>query len=138
MMQAQTSLLAALLVLLCACASSGRQFSVDSVPMIQRGKWTQVDVQKRFGPPQGVVVRGSGPQLWRYRFEERSTGLDTGVLTRIAGFVARLFGQPFFGSPVNVRSATTTIYRLDVEFDQEGVVMDYTYASETRPEREVY
>jgi len=83
------------------------------------------------------VVRGSGFQLWRYRYEERRT-MDTGTLTRIGAFIARLFGRPGVGSPINVRSSDVTLYQLDVEFDREGVVRDYTYSSETRPSRQVY
>ena len=126
-----------LAVLLCACSTSGRTFDPDSVPFIQRGKWTQLDVRKRFGEPQGVNVRGSGRQVWRYRYSE-STSTDTGVLVRIGRFVASLLGRPFFGSPINVRSTTTTFYQLDVEFDAGGVVTDYTYSRDTRPERQVY
>lgn len=125
------------LLCLVACASSGREFSVDSIPLIQRGRWTQVEVKRQFGQPQGVLVRGSGFQVWRYRYEESRT-MDTGTLTRIGAFVARLLGQRAIGSPVNVRSTDTTIYTLDVEFDGRGVVTDYTYTSETRPSRQVY
>jgi len=124
-------------VLLLACGSSGRRFSVDSIPNIQRGRWTQSDVQRQFGTPQGRSVRGSGFEVWRYRYEESST-TDTGTLTRIGAFIAGLLGQNVIGSPVNVRSTNTTYYTLDVEFNGEGVVTDYQYTSESRPSRQVY
>jgi len=122
---------------LLACASGGRSFSVDSIPNIQRGRWTQSDVQRQFGVPQGRTVRGSGGEVWRYRYEE-SRSTDTGTLQRIGAFIAGILGQGFIGSPVNVRTSDTTFYRLDVQFDRGGVVTDYEYSSETRPSRQVY
>ena len=82
-------------------------------------------------------VRGSGGQVWSYRYSEQQTR-DTGTLARIAGFVARIFGAPFIRPPVNVRTRTTTRYSLDVEFDVEGRVVDYEYSRQTDPERSVY
>ncbi len=122
---------------LLGCGSSGQKFSVDSVPNIRRGSWTQSDVRRQFGPPQGVSVRGSGREVWRYRFEERSS-VDTGFVNRIAGFVGALLGQGIPGSPVNVRRTNQTVYRLDVEFDREGIVRDYEYTRDSRPSTEVY
>ena len=122
---------------LLACASGGRSFSVDSIPNIQRGRWTQSDVQRQFGVPQGRTVCGSGGEVWRYRYEE-SRSTDTGTLQRIGAFIAGILGQGFIGSPVNVRTSDTTFYRLDVQFDREGVVTDYEYSSDTRPSRQVY
>jgi len=126
-----------LLVALSACGSGGRRFSVDSVPNIRRGSWTQQDVRRQFGQPQGVSVRGSGREVWRYQFEESQT-LDTGTLSRIGRFVAALFGRGIPGSPINARSTTRTTYRLNVEFNREGVVQDYEYTRDSRPTREVY
>jgi hypothetical protein len=127
----------ALLLLSLGCASGGRRFNADAVPAIQRGRWTQRDVQRQFGPPTGVQVRGSGNQVWNYRYNERSSA-DTGTITRIAGFVVAVLGGPFIGSPVNVRSSNSTRYALDVEFDQRGVVTDYTYSRQSDPSSEVY
>jgi len=122
---------------LLGCGTSGREFSVDSVPNIRRGSWTQQDVRRQFGQPQGVSVRGSGREVWRYRFEESRT-LDTGFLSRIGSFVGAILGTGVPGSPVNVRSTTRTVYRLNVEFNREGVVQDYEYTRDSRPSTDVY
>jgi hypothetical protein len=132
-----TWLAVGLLLLALGCASGGRRFNADAVPSIQRGRWTQQDVQSRFGQPTGVQVRGSGNQVWTYRFTERSS-VDTGTVSRIATFVAALFGNPIPSAPVNVRTSNSTRYSLDVEFDSEGVVQDYTYSRQSDPSSEVY
>lgn len=131
------AVLAVVCVFAMACATSGRPFNADAIPKIERGKWRQADVQRQFGQPQGVSVRGSGYQVWRYRSEERSS-TDTGTLTRIGAFIARILGRNVITSPVNVRTSNVTYYQLDVEFDAQGVVTDYQYTRETQPSREVY
>jgi hypothetical protein len=124
-------------VLALACATSGRTFNVDSIPKIQRGAWRLADVQREFGRPQGVSVRGSGYTVWRYRSEERSS-TDTGTITRIGAFIAGLLGRNVIGSPINVRRSNVTYYQLDVEFNADGFVTDYQYTREDRPSSEVY
>jgi hypothetical protein len=52
-------------------------------------------------------------------------------LALVAGLLA-------IAPPVNVRTTNTTLATLDVQFDGRGVVIDYVYSRQTRPEREVY
>jgi hypothetical protein len=127
----------ALAVLAAACGSSGKRFPVDSIPAIQRGRWTQKEVKARFGEPQGITVRDSGRSTWRYRYEENSSQ-DTGSVFRIGAFIASILGQRVITPPVGVRNTDATVYSLDVEFNREGVVQDYTYSRDTRPTKQVY
>lgn len=120
--------------LLLGCASRGRQFDVDRVPMIKRGVTTQADVRRWFGEPTTIRARGSGVSAWGYLYEETDT-TDTRMLARIGEWIARLLGQRVVTPPLGVRRETTTTHTLQVYFDPEGVVTEYEYTRKQLPTR---
>jgi outer membrane protein assembly factor BamE (lipoprotein component of BamABCDE complex) len=120
-----------------ACATSGRRFDPDSVPRIRNGLTTQADVQRWFGAPGSIETRGSGLSRWRYQYEETTTR-DTGMISRIGVFIARLFGARAVPSPVNVHYENRTRHLLTVYFDEAGVVRDYAYQRTDTPSKTIY
>lgn len=125
------------LLVAAACATQGRRFDPDSVPLLQPGHHTHEDVKRIFGEPVRTRTSYSGRSEWRYSFSETRT-VDTGIFTRIGRFIAGLFGIWTPGAPVNVAWETTITYRLYVFLDPDGVVEDYTYERSETPRQRVY
>lgn len=130
------SVLLALLIAV-GCTTRGRQFSADDVPRIRPGVTTQQEVRRVFGAPSSVRVSASGDARWSYVYEEQ-TRRDTRTLTKIGVSIASIFGLPIYVPPVDLAYETTTRHRLDVWFDDDSVVEDYTYEREDVPTRRVY
>ncbi len=124
-------------VLLVACTTRGERFNVDAVPKIIPGYTNQVEVQRWFGEPSSVRVRGTGGAEWRYAYEQEQRH-DTRTLTKIGRSIASIFGVRTYLPPVDVAYAQTTRDSLAVEFDDDGIVIDYTYERKEFPTRRVY
>ena len=125
-----------LAILLASCASRGREFSVDSVPLIQRGVTTQEDVKRLFGEPTTIRARGSGVSAWGYLYEETETA-DTRMLARVGEWIAALLGQRVITPPLGVRYENVTTHELQVYFDTEGIVSEYEYKRRQLPTRRI-
>ncbi len=131
-----SAILLALALASTACSTTGRRFSPDLVPYIERGKSTQQDVRRWFGQPTSIRIRGSGPTVWTYRYEERTRG-DTRTITRLISWIGRLLGRFWWMPPFGVSYEMVTRHRLVVYFDEEGVVTEYEYTREELPIRQV-
>jgi outer membrane protein assembly factor BamE (lipoprotein component of BamABCDE complex) len=127
-----SALLLVLALVSTACSTTGRRFSPDLVPFIERGKSTQQDVRRWFGEPASVRVRGSGVSAWTYMYEERKRG-DTRTITRLISWIGGLFGHFWWMPPFGVSYEVVTRHRLVVFFDEEGVATEYEYSREEVP-----
>jgi outer membrane protein assembly factor BamE (lipoprotein component of BamABCDE complex) len=125
------------LILLLACATRGDRFNVDAVPKIIPGVTSQMEVQRWFGKPNSVRVWGSGGAKWRYVYEEEQHR-DTRTITKIGRSLASIFGHRTYIPPVDVAYSKTTRDSLEVQFDAEGTVIDYSYERQAFPTRRVY
>jgi outer membrane protein assembly factor BamE (lipoprotein component of BamABCDE complex) len=124
-------------LLILACASQGRRFNADAVPLITPGVTTQARVSELFGRPTSVRMRGSGGSEWVYVYSETTTR-DTGTLTRIGRSIGSIFGTRTYLPPVDVSYSNTTRHTLKVQFDASETVVDYTYELHETPTRRVY
>jgi outer membrane protein assembly factor BamE (lipoprotein component of BamABCDE complex) len=122
---------------LSACATRGAHFAVDKIPRIEKGVTTREEVEGWFGWPVSLEQRPSGFAIYRY-FHEEETSRDTGIFTRIAGFVAGFFGYRSYGSPVNVRYENRVRHELIITFDPDGVVSSYGYERSEIPSKQIY
>ncbi len=128
----------AIALLVCiACASRGDRFNVDAVPKIIPGYTTMAEVKELFGEPNTVRVWGSGGAEWGYVYEEE-TRRDTRSITKIGRSIASIFGVHTYFPPVDVAYSNTTRDTLEVIFDHEGTVIDYTYERKEVPTHKVY
>ena len=125
------------LLLLLACATKGREFNADAVPLVRPGVTTEVRVLELFGHPTSQRVQSSGASVWKYFYEETRTQ-GTGTLTRIGRAIASIFGIRAWMLPVDLEYSNTTSHALEIEFDPEGTVVDYTYEVKEKPTRRVY
>jgi outer membrane protein assembly factor BamE (lipoprotein component of BamABCDE complex) len=130
-------LLVAGLALTLACATRGRAFDPDSVAKIHPGSTTQEQVRQWFGEPVGIQVRSWGGIRWSYLHEEK-TRRDTGSITKIGRSIASILGSRVYWPPVDVAYENHTRHSLEVIFDPDGIVQDYTYERKDVPTRRVY
>ncbi len=120
-----------------ACASRGDRFNVDAVPKIILGYTTMVEVKELFGEPNTVRVWGSGGAEWGYVYEEE-TRRDTRLITKIGRSIASIFGVHTYYPPVDIAYSNKTRDTLEVIFDHDGIVIDYTYEHKEVPTHKVY
>ncbi len=125
------------LLIVTGCATSGTRFDPDSVGRIEPGRTTQAQVKLMFGSPTTVRTRGTGGSEWSYDYREQ-INRDTGMISRMAVFVARLFGRRAIYSPVNVAYRNDIRHKLRVIFRSDGVVDDYVYERTDQPSKRVY
>ena len=119
------------------CATRGAEFADDKIPRIEEGVTTREEVEGWFGRPVSLEQRPSGFTVYRY-FHEEETSHDTGIVSRIVGFVAGLFGYRGYGSPVNVRYENRVRHELIIAFDPNGVVYSYGYERTEMPSKRIY
>ena len=119
------------------CATRGAEFADDKIPRIEEGVTTREEVDGWFGRPVSLEQRPSGFTVYRY-FHEEETSRDTGVVSRIVGFVAGFFGYRSYGSPVNVRYENRVRHELIIAFDPNGVVYSYGYERTEIPSKRIY
>jgi outer membrane protein assembly factor BamE (lipoprotein component of BamABCDE complex) len=129
--------LALLPALSTGCATRGAEFSVDKIPRIEDGVTTREQVEGWFGRPVSLEQRPSGFAVYRYLHEEE-TSRDTGIFSRIAGFVAGFFGYRGYSSPVNVRYENRVRHELIIAFDPNGVVSSHGYERTEIPSKRIY
>ena len=130
------------LILLCsalllACSTRGHPIDVDSIPKIQPGVTTQDQVDRWFGQPNTVSLRGRGGSRWVYEESEQETR-STRFLTRMGRFIASLFGYWTPVAPMDVTYTNTITHRLAIDFDASRVVIDYTYDRHEMPTHSVH
>ncbi len=128
---------AVVLVACLACASRGDRFNVDAVPKIIPGYTTMVEVKELFGNPNTVRVWGSGGAEWGYVYEEE-TRRDTRTITKIGRSIASIFGVHTYYPPVDIAYSNKARDTLEVIFDHDGTVIDYTYERKEVPTHKVY
>ena len=121
----------------CGCKTTGADFDEDKIPRIQKGVTTRDEVDGWFGRPVHLEQRPSGFAVYRY-FHEEETSHDTGVVSRIVGFVAGFFGYRGYGSPVNVRYENRVRHELIIAFDPNGIVSSYGYERTEIPSKRIY
>jgi len=119
------------------CATRGAEFPEDKIPRIEEGVTTREEVEGWFGRPVSLEQRPSGFAVYRY-FHEEETSRDTGVVSRIVGFVAGFFGYRGYGSPLNVRYENRVRHELIITFDPDGIVSAYGYERTEIPTKRVY
>ena len=124
-------------ILLGACATRGDRFNPDLVDRITPGVTTQDDIRRWFGEPLQVRQSASGRTGWGYDYEETQTRSTTSV-TKVMRSIASLFRLRYFFPPVDVTYERSSRHALTVVFDQEGVVVDFSYEREVTPTRRVY
>ena len=125
------------LLLSLACASSGRDFNEDAVPLIQPGETTRERIQELFGKPTSVRSYGGGDFVWTYDHRKTSSK-GTGTVTKLVRFVGSLLGMRTYMPPVDYESSNTTRHSLTVEFYADGIVRDYTYDRSESPSQSIY
>ena len=123
--------------MLLACATRGEDFNVDAVPKIIPGITTADEIEELFGQPASVHVRGSGGAEWRYVYVEEHHS-DTRTLTKIGRSIGSIFGVRTYSPPVDVDYSNTERDTLNVQFDDDGIVIDYTYEHQEMPSHRVY
>jgi outer membrane protein assembly factor BamE (lipoprotein component of BamABCDE complex) len=126
-----------LLALLAACASGGTPIDADSVTKIRPGASTQEDVRRWFGAPTAIRHTGSGKQTWRYEHVQH-TRRDTGTITKIGRSITSILGARMIWPPVDVAYEETVRDELEVFFDPDGRVLDYSYEHSKVPSKRVY
>jgi outer membrane protein assembly factor BamE (lipoprotein component of BamABCDE complex) len=126
-----------LLALLAACATGGTHIDADSVTKIRPGESTQEDVRRLFGEPTGIRHTGRGRLTWRYEYVERTTR-DTGTLTKIGRSITSILGAHMIWPPVDVAYEETVHEKLEVLFEPDGRVADYSYEHSKVPSKRVY
>ena len=123
--------------LLLACVTRGGHFNADAVPRIRVDQTTQEQIREWFGEPVGVSIDSSGQTSWRYMYEEVERR-DTRTITRIGRSIASIFGRRVIVPPVDIAYENETRHELNVRFDRDGIVRDYTYDRQTLPTKRVY
>ncbi|MFQ5515255.1 MAG: hypothetical protein ACE5FG_12590 [Myxococcota bacterium] len=119
------------------CASRGRPFNVDAVPLIRPGVTDEARLLELFGEPTGRRVRGTGGSEWTW-FHEETTTRDSRMLSKIGRAIASVLRVPFFLPPLDVRYSTSRTHILKVQLDGMGTVLDYSYEVRETPSRKVY
>ena len=121
-----------LLSLSVACATSGRPIESDRVSQIELNITSQDEIQEWFGEPTGTRLRAKRGSTWIYAYK-RAKGVDTGLLSRLAKDAAEIAGSPIKGgrTPVGAKLGRSNQQILKVDFDLDGIVVDFAYADGT-------
>jgi len=65
------------------CMRIGRDFPIERVGEIEKGKSTKDDVRRILGDPSNITLSGNGAETWVYSFTE-GTALGTGRGKRVS------------------------------------------------------
>lgn len=125
------------MALLAGCATSGVAFDPEMVPHIRNGQTTDEDARRWFGSPRVMRSSGNGGAEWRYFYEEKTTH-STGTITKLGRSIASIFGWRTIYPPLDVEYSNRVRHRLDIWFDELGVVTDYEYERLETPSTRIY